>query len=99
MIYPEEKRYNIALERFLEQHPEIKKKLDSINQTEAAACRRTLEDYREMILKQEFSDKAKSMGITDTYELIMRYVADSEEELETMRIEYYKGATEVMNIS
>jgi hypothetical protein len=98
MMYPEKERYRIACEKFLEQHPEVKRRLDSLNPTAAEDIDITWEDYQQLELSQAFQKEAELMGI-DGYELVMRYIADSEEELEIMRIEYYKGQAKAIGMT
>jgi len=98
MIIPEKERYRIACEKFLEEYPEVKKQLDSLNPKVAECLDITLEDYRQMELHEAFKRKAEFMGI-DVYELVIRYLADSEEELKTMQMEYYEGLAKAMGMT
>ena len=77
-MVPEKERYTIACEKFLEQHPEVKRRLDYLNPKSAEDIDLTWEEYRQKELDEAFRKEAELMGI-DGYELVMRYIADSEE--------------------
>jgi hypothetical protein len=89
MISYGKERYRIACDRFLEQHPEVQRKLDFLNPAEAQVLGLSIDDYQQLELNKEFKKEAKLLSI-DSVKLVMRYAADSKEEFEIMLKEYYK---------
>jgi hypothetical protein len=97
MIYEGKERYRIACERFLEKHPAVKIKLNSLNPAVAECIDISIDKLRELELNKELEKEAQFLGI-DSVELVMKYAADSEEEFKIMQKEHYKKIAETLGI-
>jgi len=98
MISYGKERYRIACDRFLEQHPEVQRKLDFLNPAEAQVLGLSIDDYQKLELNKEFKKEAELLGI-DSVELVMRYAAADSEEFEIMQKEYYKGMADNLGLT
>ncbi|WP_413460153.1 DUF6388 family protein [Herbaspirillum huttiense] len=78
---------NKARERFLAEHPEIKRHIDSITDEYAKNCNSSLEDCRSLETMLAIDDYAEKNGLDD-HELFLHYIADSAEEFQRLLAEW-----------
>lgn len=82
-----ESRQAIALERFAQANPELLAEIAALDEVE----------QRQQI-QWAFEDEAQEQGV-EPWELTLRFVAESPEELQSMRIEVHREVAEALGMS
>ena len=85
-MIPKHQRQEIALEKFLEQHPDLREEIQVLNDKE----------QKEQTL-WALEDAAEAQG-QEPWELVLELVATSAEELKTMRLEVHQEVAEALGM-
>lgn len=91
---PIEPPHQLALEKFLLQHPQLKEELDHLNPLAAQARGETLEQYREERLHEAFEAEAERQGLF-AWELTLQLTAASPQDYQSRRREVHKEVAEM----
>lgn len=89
-----EQPHQIALDKFLAEHPALREELDNLNPLEAQAAGVPMTQYRDERLHQAFEAEAERLGYF-AWELTLQLTAASPEEFEAQRIEVHKEVAEM----
>ena len=87
-----------ALDRFLNEHPEVATELDSLNPLAAQAKGETLAHYRAERLHEAFEAEAERQNLF-AWELTLKLTADSPEAFEAQRLEVHKEVAQMAGLS
>ena len=87
-----------ALDRFLNEHPEVATQLDTLNPLAAQAKGETLEEYRAERLHEAFEAQAEREGLF-AWELTLKLTADSTAAFEAQRLEVHKEVAQMAGLS
>ncbi|WP_455826807.1 DUF6388 family protein [Pseudomonas graminis] len=87
-----------ALDRFLNEHPEVATELDSLNPLAAQAKGETLAHYRAERLHEAFEAEAERQGLF-AWELTLKLTADSTEDFERQRLEVHREVAQMAGLS
>lgn len=87
-----------ALDRFLNEHPEVVTQLDTLNPLAAQAKGETLAQYRAERLHEAFEAEAERLGLF-AWELTLKLTAESAEAFETQRLEVHKEVAQMAGLS
>ena len=87
-----------ALDRFLNEHPEVATQLDTLNPLAAQAKGETLEEYRAERLHEAFEAQAEREGLF-AWELTLKLTADSAAAFEAQRLEVHKEVAHMAGLS
>ncbi len=83
---PKPQRQDVALEKFLEQHPDLRNEIQALNAKE----------QKEQTL-WALEDAAEEQGL-EPWELVLELVAESPEELKAMRTEVHQEVAEALGM-
>lgn len=86
--------YQLALDRFLREQPQIAAELDSLNPLAAQARGETLAQYRAERLHDAFEEHAERYQLF-AWELTLKLTADSPETFEAQRREVHKEVAQM----
>lgn len=87
-----------ALDRFLNEHPDVVTQLDTLNPLAAQAKGETLAQYRAERLHEAFEAEAERLGLF-AWELTLKLTAESAEAFETQRLEVHKEVAQMAGLS
>ncbi|KAB0519546.1 MULTISPECIES: DUF6388 family protein [Pseudomonas] len=87
-----------ALDRFLDEHPDVAAELDTLNPLAAQARGETLAQYRAERLHEAFEAQAERQGLF-AWELTLKLTADSCEAFEAQRREVHKEVAQMAGLS
>lgn len=87
-----------ALDIFLEQHPQVRVELDTLNPLAAQAKKETLAQYRAERLHEAFEAEAEHRGLF-AWELTLQLVATSPEDFAARRREVHKEVAQMAGLS
>nr|WP_152745966.1 DUF6388 family protein [Pseudomonas kitaguniensis] len=87
-----------ALDRFLNEHPDVATQLDSLNPLAAQAKGETLAQYRAERLHEAFEAEAEQQGLF-AWELTLKLTAHSADEFEAQRLEVHKEVAQMAGLS
>lgn len=90
--------HQLALDRFLNQRPDLAAELDTLNPLAAQAKGETLEQYRAERLHEAFEAEAERQGLF-AWELTLQLTASSPEEFESRRLEVHKEVAQMAGLS
>lgn len=90
--------HQLALDRFLNQHPALAAELNTLNPLAAQAKGETLEQYRAERLHEAFEAEAERQGLF-AWELTLQLTAPSPEEFEARRLEVHKEVAQMAGLS
>lgn len=90
--------HQLALDRFLIEHPEVATELDTLNPLAAQAKGETLAQYRAERLHEAFEAEAERQGLF-AWELTLKLTATSAEEFEAQRREVHKEVAQMAGLS
>ncbi|MHA6196278.1 DUF6388 family protein [Pseudomonas wadenswilerensis] len=82
-----EQRQAVALERFARANPQLLAEIASLSEAE-----------QRQQLEWAFEDEAREQGF-EPWELVLRLIADSPEELQVMRLEVHREVAEALGMS
>ncbi|WP_248750005.1 DUF6388 family protein [Pseudomonas sp. MWU15-20650] len=97
MSAPSEK-YQLALDRFLREHPEVVAELDNLNPLAARARGETLAQYRAERLNEAFEAHAEYLQLF-AWELTLKLTAESTEAFEAQRLEVHREVAQMAGLS
>lgn len=87
-----------ALDRFLDEHPDVATELNSLNPLAAQAKGETLAQYRAERLHEAFEAEAERQGLF-AWELTLKLTAESSETFEAQRLEVHKEVAQMAGLS
>ena len=90
--------HQLALDRFLKQHPDVATQLNTLNPLAAQAKGETLAEYRAERLHEAFEAEAEQQGLF-AWELTLKLTADSVEAFEAQRLEVHKEVAQMAGLS
>jgi len=93
-----EQPHQIALDKFLAEHPALREELNNLNPLEAQAVGVPMMQYRDERLHQAFEAEAERLGFF-AWELTLQLTAASPEEFEAQRIEVHKEVAEMAGMA
>lgn len=91
---PIEHHHQLALQKFLAQHPQLKDELDHLNPLAAQVRGETQEQYRDERLHEAFEAEAERLGLF-AWELTLQLTAASPQDYQTRRMEVHKEVAEM----
>ncbi|NVE26277.1 DUF6388 family protein [Burkholderia glumae] len=74
---------SIGRQRFLNSHPEVKRRIEALTNADSDALGITLERLREIETMRELEEEARAKG-EDSVELLYSYIAETSEEFKRM---------------
>lgn len=89
-----EQQHERALERFLDEHPELRAELDHLNPLLAQAKGETAEQYRAERLHEAFEAEAERQGLF-AWELTLQLTAASPEDYQAQRMNVHREVAEM----
>lgn len=89
-----EQQHEQALQKFLDQRPELRVELDNLNPLLAQAKGETAAQYREERLHEAFEAEAERLDVF-AWELTLQLTAASDEEYQAQRLEVHKEVAEM----
>ena len=90
--------HQLALDRFLNQHPDVAAELDTLNPLVAQAKGETLAQYRAERLHEAFEAEAERQGLF-AWELTLKFTAESPQAFEAQRLEVHKEVAQMAGLS
>lgn len=90
--------YQLALDRFLREHPQVASELDNLNPLAAQAKGETLEHYRAERLHEAFEAHAEQQHLF-AWELTLKLTAESTAAFEAQRREVHKEVAQMAGMS
>lgn len=87
-----------ALDRFLNEHPEVATELDTLNPLAAQAKGETLAQYRAERLHEAFEAEAERQGLF-AWELTLKLTTESIEDFEAQRLEVHREVAQMAGMS
>ena len=90
--------HQLALDRFLTEHPEVASELDSLNPLAAQAKGETQAQYRAERLHEAFEAEAERQGLF-AWELTLKLTADTPQAFEAQRLEVHKEVAQMAGLS
>ncbi|PIB51026.1 DNA repair protein [Pseudomonas sp. 2588-5] len=90
--------HQLALDRFLDEHPDVATELDSLNPLAAQAKGETLAQYRAERLHEAFEAEAECQGLF-AWELTLKLTSESAEAFEAQRLEVHKEVAQMAGLS
>ncbi|MFO2466364.1 DUF6388 family protein [Pseudomonas sp. 15FMM2] len=87
-----------ALDIFLQQRPDLRAELQTLNPLAAQAKKETMEQYRAERLHEAFEAEAERLGLF-AWELTLQLVARSPEEFQARRLEVHKEVAQMAGLS
>jgi hypothetical protein len=89
-----EHQHEQALKKFLDERPELRAELDTLNPLLAQAKGETTAQYRDERLHEAFEAEAERLGLF-AWELTLQLTATSEEDYQAQRMEVHKEVAEM----
>lgn len=86
-----------ALDRFLNEHPQVATQLDTLNPLAAQAKGETLAQYRAERLHEAFEAEAEHQNLF-AWELTLKLTAESAETFEAQRLEVHKEVAQMAGL-
>lgn len=86
-----------ALDRFLNEHPDLRHELDNLNPLAAQAKGQTLAHYRAERLHEAFEAQAQSQGLF-AWELTLKLTAESSQDYERQCLEVHKEVAQMAGL-
>jgi len=90
--------HQLALDRFLHEHPDVLTQLDTLNPLAAQAKGETLAQYRSERLHEAFEAEAERLGLF-AWELTLKLTAESAQAFEAQRLEVHKEVAQMAGMS
>ena len=90
--------HQLALDRFLTEHPEVASELDSLNPLAAQARGETLAQYRAERLHEAFEAHAERQGLF-AWELTLKLTAESPAAFAAQRLEVHREVAQMAGLS
>ncbi len=90
--------HQLALDRFLTEHPEVAAQLDTLNPLAAQAKGETLAQYRAERLHEAFEAEAERQGLF-AWELTLKLTAESVQAFEAQRLDVHKEVAQMAGLS
>lgn len=90
--------HQLALDRFLNEHPDVAVELNTLNPLAAQAKGETLAHYRAERLHEAFEAEAERQGLF-AWELTLKLTAESPEDFEAQRLEVHKEVAQMAGLS
>ncbi len=90
--------HQLALDRFLNEHPDVAAELNTLNPLAAQAKGETLAQYRAERLHEAFEAEAELQGLF-AWELTLKLTTDSSEDFEALRLEVHKEVAQMAGLS
>ena len=82
-----ESRQALALERFIEANPQLRAEIAALSEVE-----------QQQQIQWAFEDGAQEQGI-EPWELTLRFIAESPEELQSLRMEVHREVAQTLGLS
>ena len=82
-----ESRQAVALERFIEANPQLRAEIAALSEVE-----------QQQQIQWAFEDEAQEQGI-EPWELTLRFIAESPEELQSLRMEVHREVAQALGLS
>jgi hypothetical protein len=89
-----EQQHELALEKFLDQRPELRIELDHLNPLLAQAKGETLAQFRDDRLHEAFEAEAERLGLF-AWELTLQLTAATPEDYQAQRLEVHREVAEM----
>ena len=89
-----EQQYEQALQKFLDERPELRHELDNLNPLLAQAKGETAAQYRDERLHEAFEAEAERLGLF-AWELTLQLTAVTPEDYDSQRLEVHKEVAEM----
>ena len=83
-----------ALDRFLDEHPELAAELATLNPLSARAVGQSMKEYRQERLNEAFEAEAERLGLF-AWELTLQLTAATAEDYQAQRMEVHKEVAEM----
>ncbi len=96
-MIPHEKRYEIAVKKFLDANPSVQRNLDQLDSKVAECLGITFEQYRKDELSKAFSQYSQMIG-KDELDLIIELCATTQEEKDEMLLEKHKDIANAIGL-
>jgi len=96
-LSPPGENHQLALDRFLSEHPALVAELDTLNPLAAQARGETLAQYRAERLHEAFEAEAERQGLF-AWELTLKLTADSPAQFEAQRLEVHKEVAQMAGL-
>ncbi len=90
--------HQLALDRFLGEHPEVASQLATLNPLAAQAKGETQAQYRAERLHEAFEAEAERQGLF-AWELTLKLTADTAQAFEAQRLEVHKEVAQMAGLS
>lgn len=90
--------HQLALDRFLNEHPDVAAELNTLNPLAAQAKGETLAQYRAERLHEAFEAEAERQGLF-AWELTLRLTSQSPADFEARRLEVHKEVAQMAGLS
>ncbi|SBW80630.1 DNA repair ATPase [Pseudomonas veronii 1YdBTEX2] len=90
--------HQLALDRFLQAHPDVLTQLDTLNPLAAQAKGETLAQYRAERLHEAFEAETERLGLF-AWELTLKLTAESAQAFEAQRLEVHKEVAQMAGMS
>ena len=89
--------HQLALDRFLNEHPDIAAELNTLNPLAAQAKGETQAQYRAERLHEAFEAEAERQGLF-AWELTLKLTADTPQAFEAQRLEVHKEVAQMAGL-
>jgi hypothetical protein len=89
-----EQQHELALEKFLDQRPELRIELDHLNPLLAQAKGETLAQFRDDRLHEAYEAEAERLGLF-AWELTLQLTAATPEDYQAQRLEVHREVAEM----
>ncbi|MFP3516538.1 DUF6388 family protein [Pseudomonas sp. SIMBA_077] len=93
MIEPKS-QHQKALDRFLDERPELAAELDRLNPLAARAMGQSMQTYRQERLNEAFEAEAERLGVF-AWELTLKLTAETAQEFEAQRLEVHREVAQM----
>ena len=87
-----------ALDRFLDERPELAEQLDKLNPLEARAVGQSMKEYRQERLNEAFEAEAERLGFF-AWELTLQLTSESAEAFENQRLEVHREVAQMAGMA
>ena len=89
-----EQQHEQALEKFLDERPELRVELDNLNPLLAQAKGETAAQFRDERLHEAFEAEAERLGLF-AWELTLQLTAETDQDYQAQRLEVHKEVAEM----
>ncbi|MBH2036019.1 MAG: DNA repair protein [Pseudomonadales bacterium] len=89
-----EQQHEQALEKFLDERPELRVELDNLNPLLAQAKGETAAQFRDERLHEAFEAEAERLGLF-AWELTLQLTAETDQDYKAQRLEVHKEVAEM----